>query len=69
MTELVQALFIMCDEIFHAMEVEDDVTMDSYLTKSPHDKRTKRVCHYLVSMSALNIFLFIDGSISLNPTG
>jgi len=32
-TELVRALFIVCDEIFHAMEVEEDVTMEGYETR------------------------------------
>jgi len=32
-TKLVQALFIVCDEIFHAMEAEDDVTTEGYLTR------------------------------------
>jgi hypothetical protein len=65
--ELVQALFIICDEIFHAMEVED-VTMEGYLTRV-HTIKEQKSLPYLTSMSVLHIFLFTVAFISLNPTG
>jgi hypothetical protein len=41
-TKLVQALSTVCDEIFHAMEVENDVTMEGYLTRVHTTKEQKK---------------------------
>jgi hypothetical protein len=67
-TEHVRALFIVCDEIFHAMVEDDDVTMEGYLTRVHTIKEQKKSLPYLISMSALRIFLFTAAFISLNPT-
>jgi hypothetical protein len=51
--ELVLALFIVCDEIFHAMEEDDDVTMEGYLTTVHTIKEQKKpaISHIHVSFT------------------